>query len=172
MRMNRNAGLRKSLGWISLTALGIGAIIGTGIFVLTGTAAAGESVEYPSILKAPLLQVLLHGSHAAGVDGRPGAGPAIALSFSSWPSPVDLPRFMLCRARVHDSNCRAQRAYTCVCNDGRTGRLDYWLGISQSWNMPFPTWPWPSAFPLTSTACWNLLDFISLHRFRHPLTLP
>ena len=73
--------LKKSLGWVSLTALGIGAIIGTGIFVLTGTAAAGEAVAYPSILKAPLLQVLLHGSHAAGVTGRPGAGPAIALSF-------------------------------------------------------------------------------------------
>jgi len=73
--------LKKSLGWVSLTALGIGAIIGTGIFVLTGTAAAGEAVEYPSILKAPLLQILLHGSHAAGATGRPGAGPAIALSF-------------------------------------------------------------------------------------------
>jgi basic amino acid/polyamine antiporter, APA family len=73
--------LKRTLGWISLTALGIGAIIGTGIFVLTGTAAAGESVEYPSLLKAPLLQVLLHGSQAAGASGRPGAGPAIALSF-------------------------------------------------------------------------------------------
>jgi len=73
--------LKKTLGWLSLTALGIGAIIGTGIFVLTGTAAAGEEVRYPSIFKAPLLDVLLHGSHAAGVAGRPGAGPAIALSF-------------------------------------------------------------------------------------------
>ena len=73
--------LKKSLGWVSLTALGIGAIIGTGIFVLTGTAAAGEEVLYPSIFKAPLLDVLLHGRAAAGVSGRPGAGPAIALSF-------------------------------------------------------------------------------------------
>ncbi len=73
--------LKKTLGWLSLTALGIGAIIGTGIFVLTGTAAAGEEVLYPSIFKAPLLDVLLHGGHAAGVAGRPGAGPAIALSF-------------------------------------------------------------------------------------------
>src|SRR5215208_4260773 len=32
--------LRRSLGPVSLTALGIGSIIGTGIFVLTGTAAA------------------------------------------------------------------------------------------------------------------------------------
>ena len=73
--------LKKTLGWITLTALGIGAIIGTGIFVLTGTAAAGESVEYPSLLKAPVLDVLFHGTHATGISGRPGAGPAIALSF-------------------------------------------------------------------------------------------
>ncbi|MFZ0429959.1 MAG: amino acid permease [Acidobacteriota bacterium] len=73
--------LKKTLGWVSLTALGIGAIIGTGIFVLTGTAAAGEEVQFPSMLKAPLLDVLLHGSQASGVFGRPGAGPAIALSF-------------------------------------------------------------------------------------------
>jgi APA family basic amino acid/polyamine antiporter len=78
---NSDKRLKKTLGWISLTALGIGAIIGTGIFVLTGTAAAGEEVMYPSILKAPLLDVLLHGTHAAGISGRPGAGPAIALSF-------------------------------------------------------------------------------------------
>jgi APA family basic amino acid/polyamine antiporter len=73
--------LKKTLGWVSLTALGVGAIIGTGIFVLTGTAAAGEDVRSPSLLKAPLLDVLLHGSHALGVHGRPGAGPGIALSF-------------------------------------------------------------------------------------------
>ncbi len=33
-------GLKKTLGWASLLALGIGGIIGAGIFVLTGTAAA------------------------------------------------------------------------------------------------------------------------------------
>ena len=73
--------LKKTLGWLSLTALGIGAIIGSGIFVLTGTAAAGEVVQFPSLLKAPLLDVLLHGIHAVGVTGRPGAGPGIAVSF-------------------------------------------------------------------------------------------
>ncbi len=73
--------LNKTLGWLSLTALGIGAIVGSGIFVLTGTAAAGETVQFPSILKAPLLDVLLHGTHALGVTGRPGAGPGIAVSF-------------------------------------------------------------------------------------------
>jgi basic amino acid/polyamine antiporter, APA family len=73
--------LRKSLGPWSLTALGIGAIIGTGIFILTGTAAAGEVLEVHSLLKAPLLDVLMHGTKALGTAGRPGAGPAIALSF-------------------------------------------------------------------------------------------
>ncbi len=73
--------LRKTLGPWSLTALGVGAIIGAGIFVLTGTAAAGEVLQVHSLLKAPLLSVILHGRHAVGTAGRPGAGPAIALSF-------------------------------------------------------------------------------------------
>jgi basic amino acid/polyamine antiporter, APA family len=72
--------LKKTLGWLSLTALGIGAIIGSGIFVTTGTAAAGEVDRFPSILQAPLLSVLMHGTHAL-VTGRPGAGPGIAVSF-------------------------------------------------------------------------------------------
>jgi APA family basic amino acid/polyamine antiporter len=73
--------LKKVLGPWSLAALGIGAIIGTGIFILTGTAAAGEQLAYESMLKAPLLDVLLHGGEALAMTGRPGAGPAIALSF-------------------------------------------------------------------------------------------
>ncbi|HEV2489060.1 MAG TPA: amino acid permease [Candidatus Acidoferrales bacterium] len=73
--------LKKTLGWLSLTALGIGAIIGSGIFITTGTAAAGEVDRYPSILQAPLLSILLHGTHAIGINGRPGAGPGIAISF-------------------------------------------------------------------------------------------
>src|SRR5690348_3509250 len=72
--------LKKTLGWLSLTALGIGAIIGSGIFITTGTAAAGEVDRFPSILQAPLLSVLMHGRHAL-VTGRPGAGPGIAVSF-------------------------------------------------------------------------------------------
>ena len=45
--------LRRVLGPWSLAALGIGAIIGTGIYILTGTAAAGEVFEVSSWLKAP-----------------------------------------------------------------------------------------------------------------------
>jgi basic amino acid/polyamine antiporter, APA family len=73
--------LRKTLGPWSLTALGVGAVIGSGIFILTGTAAAGETLAYHSILHAPVLDLLLHGSHAVSTIGRPGAGPAISLSF-------------------------------------------------------------------------------------------
>lgn len=73
--------LRRTLGPWSLVALGVGAVIGTGIFVLTGTAAAGETLSYRSILHAPVLDLLLHGPDAVSAIGRPGAGPAIALSF-------------------------------------------------------------------------------------------
>jgi APA family basic amino acid/polyamine antiporter len=73
--------LRKSLGLGSLVALGVGVVIGSGIFTLTGTAAAGLKFEYPSILKAPLLNLLINGKNAVGTFGRPGAGPAISVSF-------------------------------------------------------------------------------------------
>src|SRR5436190_14084115 len=73
--------LNKSLGPWSLTALGIGAVIGSGIFILTGTAAAGETLAVPSILNAPVLDLILHGGSPASAIGRPGAGPGISLSF-------------------------------------------------------------------------------------------
>jgi APA family basic amino acid/polyamine antiporter len=73
--------LRRTLGPWSLTAIGIGAVIGTGIFILTGTAAAGETVAIPSILKAPVIDLLRHGTDAVSTRGRPGAGPGISLSF-------------------------------------------------------------------------------------------
>src|SRR6202021_1601492 len=63
---------------LSLTSLGIGAVIGSGIFTIVGTAIAGQKLEASSILNAPLLEYLIH--HSASF-GRPGAGPAIALSF-------------------------------------------------------------------------------------------
>jgi len=53
--------LKKALGPIDVTALGIGAIIGAGIFATIGTAAAGDAT-------------------------RPGAGPALihSYSFTVW----------------------------------------------------------------------------------------
>jgi APA family basic amino acid/polyamine antiporter len=73
--------LKRSLGPWSLIAFGIGAVIGGGIFTVTGTAAAGQHLNVPSVLNAPLLDLLLHGSHAASTIGRPGAGPGLTLSF-------------------------------------------------------------------------------------------
>jgi APA family basic amino acid/polyamine antiporter len=71
--------LKKSLGWLSLTSLGIGAVIGSGIFTVIGTAIAGQKFNVKSVLNAPLLEYLIY--HSASF-GRPGAGPAIALSFA------------------------------------------------------------------------------------------
>jgi len=73
--------LRKTLGVWSLMALGIGAVIGSGIFTVTGTAAAGEHFLGRSVFKAPVLDLLLNGGNAATLTGRAGAGPAISLSF-------------------------------------------------------------------------------------------
>jgi basic amino acid/polyamine antiporter, APA family len=70
--------LKKTLGPIALTSLGIGAVIGSGIFTVVGTAIAGQKFEAASILNAPLLEYLIH--HSASF-GRPGAGPSIAVSF-------------------------------------------------------------------------------------------
>ncbi|MBI4371077.1 MAG: amino acid permease [Elusimicrobia bacterium] len=58
----RAQGLSRSLGPVELVALGIGAIIGAGIFLTVGTAAAGQT-------------------DAAGAVVRYGAGPAIIVSF-------------------------------------------------------------------------------------------
>jgi APA family basic amino acid/polyamine antiporter len=69
--------LKKTLGPWSLTALGIGAVIGSGIFTVIGTAMAGQHFDEPSISATPLMHYLLH--HTA-MAGRPGAGPALALS--------------------------------------------------------------------------------------------
>ncbi len=78
--------LKKTLGPWSLTALGIGAIIGSGIFVLTGTAAAGEYFQAPNLLHAQVLDLIVNffrhgGTSGVLMHGRPPAGPAIAISF-------------------------------------------------------------------------------------------
>ena len=75
---NPETRLKKTLGPWALTALGIGAVIGSGIFTVIGTEIAGQKFTTESILNAPLLEYLIH--HSA-TFGRPGAGPAIALSF-------------------------------------------------------------------------------------------
>ena len=75
--------MKRSLTAFDLTCLGIGAIIGAGIFALAGTAAAGEHAEaVSSIVKTPVLNFIQSWiTHAPIVLGRPGAGPAVIFSF-------------------------------------------------------------------------------------------
>ncbi|MDR3754717.1 MAG: amino acid permease [Terracidiphilus sp.] len=69
--------LRRTLGPWSLTALGIGAVIGSGIFTVIGTAISGEKFDTSSMVNTPLASYII--THTA-LAGRPGAGPAIAIS--------------------------------------------------------------------------------------------
>src|SRR5438270_923986 len=75
--------LKRALSAFDLTCIGIGAIIGTGIFALAGTAAAGEQAQaIGSIWKTPVLNFIQSWlTNAELVYGRPGAGPAVMLSF-------------------------------------------------------------------------------------------
>src|SRR3984957_7021220 len=73
--------LRKTLGPWSLAFLGVGAVIGSGIFTVTGTAALGKVEKVESLLHATVLDLITSGGHAASTMGRPGAGPAITISF-------------------------------------------------------------------------------------------
>ncbi len=65
-----------------MTALGIGAVIGSGIFTVIGTAIGGNPAKVGGWTESPVVDLFLglfH--HSAGhVAGRPGAGPALALS--------------------------------------------------------------------------------------------
>ena len=74
--------LKKSLGPVSLTALGVGIVIGSGIFTVIGTAIGGNPATTVRISESPVIDLiwgLLH--HTSGaVAGRPGAGPALVVS--------------------------------------------------------------------------------------------
>src|SRR5438132_7993364 len=72
--------MKRTLGPVALTAIGIGAVIGAGIFSLTGTAAAGQT--FASSLETPVINFVQGWFSGTGaVLGRAGAGPAIAVSF-------------------------------------------------------------------------------------------
>ncbi len=79
---NPENALRKTLGPVSLTALGIGAVIGSGIFTVIGTAIGGNPSKLADWTESPVIDLLLGAFHGAAghVAGRPGAGPALALS--------------------------------------------------------------------------------------------
>ena len=72
--------MKRTLGPLTLTCIGIGAVIGAGIFSLTGTAAAGQT--FASGLETPVINFIQAWFSGTGaVLGRAGAGPAIAVSF-------------------------------------------------------------------------------------------
>src|SRR2546428_13306795 len=78
--------LRRVLGPISLTSLGIGAIIGAGIFVMTGRVAAidaGPAIMV-SFVVARIGCALAAFSSAASASTAPGAGTA---STHAYPTP-------------------------------------------------------------------------------------
>ena len=71
--------MKRTLSAFDLTCIGIGAIIGTGIFALIGTAIAGQT--FPTRLETPILNYFQ--AWVSGADvvlGRSGAGPAVAIS--------------------------------------------------------------------------------------------
>lgn len=68
--------MKKTLGAFDLICMGVGATIGAGIFALTGTAAAGQTVMSTSIWDTPVINFILSSSL-----GREGPGPAITISF-------------------------------------------------------------------------------------------
>lgn len=68
--------MHKHLSVFDLIAFGVGATIGSGIFALTGTAAAGQTIEGKDWLSTPILNFLI-----GAAMGREGAGPAIVISF-------------------------------------------------------------------------------------------
>ncbi|MFN0109325.1 MAG: amino acid permease [Blastocatellia bacterium] len=73
--------MKRTLTAFDLTALGIGAIVGAGIFSLVGTASAGET--FATKIKTPLMNFIIAGLTGTDVQlGRQGAGPAIVISLT------------------------------------------------------------------------------------------
>ena len=82
---NPEHGLRRSLGPIQLTAIGIGVIVGTGIFVLTGEAAgtiAGPAIAL-SFVAAAIACALAGLCYAEFASSVPVAGSAYTFSYAS-----------------------------------------------------------------------------------------
>lgn len=68
--------MKKTLSVFDLIAFGVGATIGSGIFALTGTAAAGQVSTAKDWITTPIINFVL-----GTPIGRDGAGPAIVISF-------------------------------------------------------------------------------------------
>src|SRR5260370_10744933 len=78
----REHALKKTLGPVSLTALGIGAVIGSGIFTVIGVAIGGNPAASSTWTDSPVVDLVVGflGRTGGAVGGRPGAGPGLAIS--------------------------------------------------------------------------------------------
>lgn len=84
--LNKGKGLKKTLGALDLTSLGIGAIIGTGIFVITGQAAAAHAgpalmISFIVAAVACILAALCYSELASTVTV---SGSAYAYSYAAF----------------------------------------------------------------------------------------
>lgn len=74
--------MKRSLTALDLTCLGVGAIIGSGIFALAGSAAAGDAPSAVDKWDTPVIKFIESlATHSAVEMGRAGTGPAIMISF-------------------------------------------------------------------------------------------
>lgn len=110
--------LKKALSAWDLVLFGIGAIIGSGIFALTGTAAAGQLHVTNDIMSTPLVNFMLGSSL-----GREGAGPAIVISFLI--AGFACAMAALCYAELASSIPVSGSAYTF--SFASLGRLPAWI---------------------------------------------
>ena len=122
--------MKRSLTALDLTALGIGAIIGTGIFALTGTAAAGEpATTAASHMTTPVINFIQSWiSGAETVMGRPGAGPGRRLFLHDCGAGLRVCGALLRRAGLDDPGL-GLGVHLFLRDLGRDRRMDHRLGF-------------------------------------------
>ena len=120
--------LKKTLGVWSLIALGIGAVIGSGIFTVTGTAAAGRAfLSQVDPQSAGARSAAERRQRGYAERPRWAPGPAISLSFVLVAIACGFAAHLLRRAGLHDPH-RRQRLHLRLRDAGRNLRLDHRLG--------------------------------------------
>lgn len=94
--------MKRTLSAFDLTALGIGAIIGAGIFSLVGTAFAGET--FSSKIKTPLMNLIIAAVTGIGRATRKTGCRSGSCDFiNTGYGCLRLCSFLLCRACFDDS---------------------------------------------------------------------
>ena len=80
--------MKKTLGPVSLTALGIGAVIGSGIFTVIGAAIGGNPAKIADWKGSPILDLIVGWLHHTMErwQGGPGLGPRWLCRWCWWRS--------------------------------------------------------------------------------------